>query len=1577
MSLAKLSAGEGYEYYTRVIATHDANERHTTGIDDYYSEKGESPGVWLGTGLAALGIDEGDQVTESQMRALLGEGLHPNADAIIDAAITEQVALGAKSKDAIRYALKKAQLGRPYSTFTTAPGSYRHECAKALTDWNTMHGRDPRAAVPAEERRRVRTDVALRMFADDIGRAPLNSRELSGWIARASRPSKTAVAGFDLTFSPVKSVSTLWAVASREVAEQIETAHHAAIRDVISYIESEVLFTRVGRHSVRQVEVAGLIATGFDHRDSRAGDPELHTHLVVSNNVLRGDGKWGAIDGRMIYRYNVTASEMYNTRLEAHLETSLGLVFADRGEVVDKRPVREVVGVDAELAREWSKRGRAVRSATAKLSAKFQADHGREPTALELVSLSQQATLSTRASKHAARSNAEQRATWRADAIAVLGSEAAVEQMVHTALSQQIPDREQITADWIARTAVRSVEVVSQTRATWQHHHIRAEVERQVRGRIAPDQWATVVAQVTDTALAEPVSIPRGVHDLAPTVDELTRSDGTSVYTTVRSTLYTSPQIIAAEERLVDAGLRHDGHRITVTDVDAAIIEHAANNDGFALNSGQAAMVRTFATSGARLQVGLAPAGTGKTTSMRVLADAWTAQGGTVIGLAPTATAAEILARDIDTPASTVDLLVSLTERLDAGELLEPPTWLTEVGPQTLVILDEAAKAATLKLDSAVSWLLERGANIRAIGDHRQLSSVAAGGVIRDIVAHAGSADLSTVMRFNDLGERAASLAVREGDPAGLAYYTDHDRIRTGSLDAVVEQAYLAWAADIDAGRDSALLAPTRALVTDLNTRARADRLARTNNELAAEAVLADGLSASAGDIICTRLNNRRLRISKTDYVRNGARWTVQKVHDDGRITAAHIGSGRRVTLPADYVATHTQLGYATTIDSAQGMTVDTCHAVLTGRESRAQLYVALTRGRDSNQIWLSTHEGVEPNLYEFESVRPPTALDVLTRVLDRDGVQVSAATAQAQAHDPRHQLAGAVDSYLDALGVAAETHYGTDQLAALDTATEQLLPGLTGAAAYPVLRQHLVTLALNGDDPIQALTAAIGGRELDTAADPAAVLDWRIDPSGYHSGRGIGFYEMGPLGWLPGVPAQLRQHPEFGPHLAARATQIHALKAQVTDLARAWTDTSADQVPLWAQPLSDHPDLLGPLAIWRAAHNVADNDRRPTGPAVPANTERDLQRTLDESVANRLGDADADIRRWAGLADELDVTGLTEDPVWPLLAAELSRAEDHGRAIVDAARAAAAARPLPAEQPATALRWRLAGDLDELAPAAAIDDTSLERQIRILEHDRIRRLSDAALGGELARLRSRLRHDQHAGVPAMLDALEDDRVGKVTAAHARLDADADRVRRAQADLAAFAAERQATETRIAQLSQQIHQIRARETPRWGRRQRDAEIKAKQDELRDSETAHREYRERTRAIHDAAARDGVAEPRWQQILNAADDVDGRTAELDAAQRHDQDRAEHRFRRGQITDELRGRLREVVTEHRRRSDLPDLDRDRENQARDYLDGPEAAIRATGVLDQTPTRHEPTKYPQLPYEPDRGRGYDLDI
>ena len=108
------------------------------------------------------------------------------------------------------------------------------------------------------------------------------------------------MAGYDLTFSPVKSVSTLWAIADPKTAAVIERAHQAAVKDALDFIETKALFTRQGTNGVRQVNVRGLVATAFTHRDSRAGDPDLHTHVAVANKVQTLDGKWLAIDGRLL-----------------------------------------------------------------------------------------------------------------------------------------------------------------------------------------------------------------------------------------------------------------------------------------------------------------------------------------------------------------------------------------------------------------------------------------------------------------------------------------------------------------------------------------------------------------------------------------------------------------------------------------------------------------------------------------------------------------------------------------------------------------------------------------------------------------------------------------------------------------------------------------------------------------------------------------------------------------------------------------------------------------------------------------------------------------------------------------------------------------------------------------------------------------------------------------------------------------------------------------------------------------------------------------------------------------------------
>ena len=239
------------------------------------------------------------------------------------------------------------------------------------------------------------------------------------------------MAGYDLTFSPVKSVSVLWAISDPKTAAMIERAHQAAINDAVGFIESKALFTRRGTNGVRQVDVEGLIGTAFTHRDSRAGDPDLHTHLAISNKVKTlspdGTGTWLAIDGRPLHKAVVSASETYNTALERHLVDALGVRFAERPNSADggdarKRPVREIVGIDPDLNRRFSKRRISVEDRRKVLAAAFQATHGRPPTPVETIQLSEQATLETREAKHEPRSLAEQRETWSREALEVLGT---------------------------------------------------------------------------------------------------------------------------------------------------------------------------------------------------------------------------------------------------------------------------------------------------------------------------------------------------------------------------------------------------------------------------------------------------------------------------------------------------------------------------------------------------------------------------------------------------------------------------------------------------------------------------------------------------------------------------------------------------------------------------------------------------------------------------------------------------------------------------------------------------------------------------------------------------------------------------------------------------------------------------------------------------------------------------------------------------------------------------------------------------------------------------------------------------
>jgi conjugative relaxase-like TrwC/TraI family protein len=1223
MSLHKLTAGSGYDYLTRQVAALDSTEKGHTGLASYYTERGETPGVWIGSGLDGIdGLTAGDPVTAEQMRALFGCGLHP---------LTELRQQQLEGPDlTTRDFQEVTQLGAPFKIVDRDVSPFRLGVTKRIGAINTAAGLPVGAPLPAADRARVRTEVARESFLSEHGREPMDAQELAGQIAKDSRPRTQTVAGYDLTFSPVKSVSTLWAVAVPAVAAVIEQAHQAAVKDALAFIEKHALFTRTGPQGIRQVNVRGLVAAAFTHRDSRAGDPDLHTHVAVANKVQTLDGRWLSIDGRVLFKANVAASETYNTALEQHLHEALGVRFAERpGTDPTKRPIREIVGVDPRLNQRWSTRRAHIEARRGDLAIQFQHDHGRPPTPVEALHLAQQATLETRDAEHEPRSLAEQRATWLSEAAAVLGSSEAIASMVRMAVRPPAETTPIVDAHWVAQTASRVLAVMEQNRSTWQMWHVRAEAQRQVRTTSVTAERASALVDLLIDEVLDRRSVPLLTSaDNIEEPDALRRLDGSSVYTVAGATLYTSTRILDAEQRLLTAAGRRGGATVAPTAIELALLEMAAN--GTALDAGQAALVRQMSTSGAHLQLAIAPAGAGKTTAMCALTLAWTQDGGQVLGLAPSAAAAAVLAEQT---GIRTDTLAKLTWSFDHGEL---PDWAAAVGPSTLLIIDEAGMADTVSLDTAVQFAINRGASVRLIGDDQQLAAIGAGGVLRDIQRTHGALRLTELHRFTNPAEAATSLALRDGKPEALNFYLDHGRVHVGDLATSTQDAFAAWVSDRAAGLDTIMIAPARHLVAELNHRARAHRL--DHSAANAEVTLADGNLASVGDVIISRANDRqlRLRLTATDWVKNGDRWTITHISKQGDLTARHNRSHRTVRLPAGYVQTSTGLGYATTIYAAQGVTADTMHGLLTGHESRQQLYTMLTRGRHANHLYLKVVGDGEPHtLIRPETIAPRTPTETLQQILDRDEAPTSAISLLRELNDPAARLFDAVQRYTDGLHGATEHLVGPQIVGALDGQADKIVPDLTSEPSWPTLRARLLALAADTrEHPLLHLQTAAAGRELHTAGDMAAVLYWRLPE--------LAPTNPGPLPWLPGIPETLHAHPVWGAYLVKRSQLVADLAEQVHDHA-----CQGDAKPAWAAPGS-HPStaLIGEIAVWRAANGINPQDPRPTGgnqlETLPAlwrqRLDRHIARSTDSSDNARLNERQAAHTarsRWHGASQD------------------------------------------------------------------------------------------------------------------------------------------------------------------------------------------------------------------------------------------------------------------------------------------------------------------------------------------------------
>ncbi|MBD8104753.1 relaxase domain-containing protein [Plantibacter sp. CFBP 8775] len=1201
-----MSAGDGYTYYTSSVATGDIERTPGTELTDYYTADGNPPGVWIGGGRGLLGAT--GEVTEAQMHALFGEGLHPNADAIT----ADMRAAGAKESE-IAAAIR---LGRRYYAYEVKGGKLNTAVQAGYAEFERLNGREP----DRDERRQVRMREGAIAFRDHYGRQPADVEELGRFVTAAMKPGQHAVAGFDLTFSAPKSVSILWALGDKTTAAAVERAHEAARDDALAYLEGNALMTRVGVNGVAQMETeGGLIAAAFRHYDSRTGDPQLHDHVTVANKVKGVDGKWRTIDSRLLHRMAVVGSEEYNARLFDHLATELGIEAAARIATEGKRPVMEIAGIPGTLIDQFSGRRTSIKRAVKQLEKAYRKEHGRAPDAAARIKLAQQATLDTRPVKKPARALSELRKLWRADTIRSLG---------YDELQRLLPDAITASKDLTQGAATELprdldgvvAEImggVEAARGVWGPHHVRAAARawtganRLVDVTASPDAQPIARTELTDRITSRALDIdsvkltPDHVHG---TFAPLTHSTGESIFTEKKRELYTSTRVLTAEARLLAAARTDHLAPLNQAQFEAGIdlAHETARADGrdFIAAPGQLALARAFATSPRRLVVGIGPAGTGKTTSMQLVAAATRAAGTRMIGLSTAASAAAVFREEVGVDAFTIDSFLLRHEHRHGT----PPPTNPAIGSGDIIIVDEAGMASTRHLERILDIAEEHGALVRLLGDDKQLSAVGGGGAFKLIAAEAGAVELDQVWRFTNHHERDASLQLRNPEPGTdpFAWYKANDRIIAGTPERMADLIFERWQHTTTDGHEAVMMAPTNDVVATLNARAQAHAISTGAVNGRRTAALSDGHNAHLGDRILTRKNDAQLRMNQgRDRVLNGDLFTVTKVHRDGSLTATHLSHGGTITLPTTYVQTSVELGYASSINRAQGITVDIGMAGADATTTMNAIYPALTRGKNENTLFLFLDEGQHMD----------TVLEQIAGNTDRN---LTAHELIGTEHDRITNLTTLVDEHTEVAGRAHQMRFATLATNTLgDTLGDTHGSTLTRSAGWGAAAAELARAERHNLDLAEILTTTWNDRGFGDADDVGAVMHFRIkahldqlelDPDTTPQTLVPDASDTGRFEWAvdrtaaadPNLPDAWRDH------LAERATYID------TRMTERGLLLAADP-PAWTAdlgPVPERPDrqkrwmrLAAEVDLYRNLYNItgdaaipADHQDQPVG---------------------------------------------------------------------------------------------------------------------------------------------------------------------------------------------------------------------------------------------------------------------------------------------------------------------------------------------------------------------------------------------
>jgi conjugative relaxase-like TrwC/TraI family protein len=717
------------------------------------------------------------------------------------------------------------------------------------------------------------------------------------------------VHGFDLTFCAPKSVSLVRALRGDDdvLSKAIADAHSTAIAEAMEYLTLHAGYTRIHNpHNGEKdlVRIPGLAAVAYQHETSRRGDPHLHTHVIVPNRQARADGAMVSIDGTSLYHEARAAGMIYQATLRRELHHSLGLEWAD---VDSSTGMAELAGVDRDTITAWSRRSTQLREwATHNLQI---VDH---PLTAAQLAAAQKATRPAKPEELAWTQLVER---WRADARGLHLDRAAF-------------DAARAARRTASRTPLNTARILAAAEQIAKAAFTRADLI-EILGAQLPVDTECTPRELLESAVDEVavrLTAPRAAH----------QREGHE--------RFTLDAILAEEAAVLDlVDARNDRAMLWIKDDDTA-----------QLSPDQKRAVQNIGRSPWLVQPLSAPAGAGKTTSMRALRTAARRRiHGTVIVLAPTGKAVDVAVRE---GAGDQGYTIAKALHLLRDNQLE-------LGPHTLVIVDEAAMVGTSDLFHLLTAATQAGAKTVLVGDQHQLAPVKArGGMFSQLCTDLPwTQHLSAVWRMRDPDERAASLALRNGGPAlvrrAVGWYRTHHRLHCGDQITMATDALAAYRADTAAGKNAVLVCDTTDMADALNQRLHHD----TATADAPAVTAARGHRIAVGDLILTRHNDATIPLHNTydptaeqSPVRNGQRWHVTHINpDNNRLAARRLDDNTLGAFTGDYVREHITYGYAVTVHCAQGATADTTHAVLSDTATRALAYVAMTRGRDSNTTYL------------------------------------------------------------------------------------------------------------------------------------------------------------------------------------------------------------------------------------------------------------------------------------------------------------------------------------------------------------------------------------------------------------------------------------------------------------------------------------------------------------------------------------------------------------------------------------------------------------------------------------------------